>query len=151
MAGQEPDALTHCVRLLARRDYTENQLRERLERAGFDAGDSQRALELLTADGYVNDAQYAQRFVEDKRALSGWGHQRIARRLREVGVAPALVERALAAGEHDEMEAAVVLLRSRMAPPRDDRERRRAHGLLLRRGYDSELAYAAVRALERES
>ena len=34
-------------------------------------------------------------------------------------------------------------------PPRDDRGRERALGLLVRRGYDLELAYDAVRAFER--
>jgi hypothetical protein len=35
-----------------------------------------------------------------------------------------------------------------MAPPGDDRERARAYGLLVRKGYESDLAYEAVRRFE---
>ena len=50
----------------------------------------------------------------------------------------------------DAREAAIELLRRRLSePPRDDRGRERALGLLVRRGYDLELAYDAVRAFER--
>ena len=35
-----------------------------------------------------------------------------------------------------------------MAPPRDDRERERAWQLLVRRGYETEIAYEAVRRHE---
>jgi SOS response regulatory protein OraA/RecX len=69
-------------------------------------------------------------------------------RLEQVGVEDHLIERALGVRDtDDELEAAVAVLERRMteAGPADDRARRRAAGLLLRRGYDSELAYAAVR------
>jgi SOS response regulatory protein OraA/RecX len=47
----------------------------------------------------------------------------------------------------DELEAAIAVLERRMAEggPADDRARKRAVGLLLRRGYDADLAYTAVR------
>ena len=52
--------------------------------------------------------------------------------------------------DHDELSAAVELLRRRIGrPPETDRERERALGLLVRRGYELELAYDAVRAFER--
>ena len=41
-----------------------------------------------------------------------------------------------------------MLLEQRLPPPRDDRERDRAWRLLVRRGYESELAYEAVRRHE---
>ncbi len=47
----------------------------------------------------------------------------------------------------DELEAAISLLRVRVpaGDPADDRARNRALGLLVRRGYDSDVAYTAVR------
>jgi regulatory protein len=88
------------------------------------------------------------RYAEDRRSLDGWGPERIRGRLEQAGIDAELIERALgvrdAAGE---LEAAVAVLEKRMtaAGPVDDRARKRAVGLLLRRGYESELAYAAVR------
>jgi regulatory protein len=80
-----------------------------------------------------------------------WGAERIERKLREAGVPAEHIEAALGTQTADEArEAAIDLLRRRLSePPRDDRGRERALGLLVRRGYDLELAYDAVRAFER--
>jgi regulatory protein len=55
----------------------------------------------------------------------------------------------VARGGGDELEAAVAILRRRYPrPPADDRGRKRALGVLVRKGYELELAYDAVRAFE---
>jgi regulatory protein len=142
------DALARCHALLARREYTAAQLRARLERAGIDEDIAAEAVAVLVADRYVDDAGYAQRFAEDRRNLQGWGAERIRRRLQEAGVSESLVESAVAGQEPGaELEAARELLRRRgLDAPADDRERQRAFAMLVRRGYGSDLAYAAVRA-----
>ena len=68
--------------------------------------------------------------------------------LAEALVADALSDRDAAA----ELEAALALLRRRLgdAIPATERERERALGLLVRKGYDLELAYDAVREFERD-
>jgi regulatory protein len=105
------------------------------------------ALDELRTRRYVDDAGYAERFAEDRRALDGWGPERIRVRLEQVGIDDELIQRALGVREEaDELEAALGVLARRMtAGGPDDRARKRAVGLLLRRGYASELAYAAVR------
>jgi hypothetical protein len=50
-----------------------------------------------------------------------------------------------------QLERAIALLRGRGIACASDRERDRALGLLVRRGYPLELAYEAVRAVERGS
>jgi len=64
---------------------------------------------------------------------------------------PLLVAAALAQqASGDELAAAVALLRRRFrTPPANDRERNRALGVLVRKGYENDLAHEAVRALER--
>jgi len=105
----------------------------------------------LSAQGYLDDARYAHRFADDRRELDHWGAERIERRLLAAGVDPDLVAAALMQQANgDELAAAVALLRRRFpTPPADDRERNRALGVLVRKGYESELAHEAVRALER--
>jgi regulatory protein len=153
----DPDRLQHALdlayRYLGHRDRTVAEVRERLsaERVAPDVVDE--AVEELRHLGYLYDARYAQRFVEDRRSIDAWGAERIERRLLAVGVDAALVAAAL--GEHgagEELEAALAVLRRRFAqPPAHDRERDRALGLLVRKGYELELAYDAVRAFEREA
>jgi regulatory protein len=97
--------------------------------------------------GYLDDARYAQRFAEDRRRLDGWGSERIARRLRELGVDRDHIDAAIAAQDpEEEMAAAVELLRRRCPdPPATRAERDRALGILVRRGYAPDLAFDALR------
>ena len=87
------------------------------------------------------------RFAEDRRRLDGWGSERIARRLRELGVDREHIDAALADQDpEEEMEAALELLRRRCpSPPQTRAERDRALGILVRRGYAPDLAFDALR------
>jgi regulatory protein len=105
---------------------------------------------LLAEAGAIDDAGFARRYAEDKRALAGWGSDRIAKSLEGRGVAPEHIEAALAGeDEAGQLDRAVELLGARGIRCESERERDRALGLLVRRGYPLELAYEAVRAAER--
>ena len=102
--------------------------------------------------GYLDDARFAVRFAEDRRTLDGWGRERIEQRLAAAGVAAEHREAALAGSDAaGELEAALELLERRFPPlpPEDPREAQRAYGVLVRKGYDTELAGEAVRAHRR--
>jgi regulatory protein len=95
----------------------------------------------------LDDARYAERFTEDRRGLMGWGPERIEQDLSRRGIPAELIEPALAVrGRDDELEAARGILAQRFGRLEDDRARNRAWQMLVRRGYDAELAYDAVRA-----
>jgi regulatory protein len=95
----------------------------------------------------LDDARYAEQFTEDRRSLSGWGPERIELELARRGIPTELIEPALARrSREDELAAASQLLAERFAGLEDDRARNRAWQLLVRRGFDSELAYDAVRS-----
>ena len=101
----------------------------------------------LEGTGVLDDARYAERFTEDRRSLAGWGPERIERELERRGVPADLIEPALARrSREDELGAARGLLAERFEGLDDDRARNRAWQLLVRRGFDAELAYDAVRA-----
>lgn len=153
-------ALQRAYRYLGHRDRTVAELRRHLLGKGVPEAIAEAAIAELEQQGYVDDARFARRFAEDRRRLDAWGSDRIERRLRELGVGRAEIAAALreleeAAGDDaglGELEAAVTLLRRRFpAPPETDRDRERALGLLVRRGYDLELAYDAIRAHGREA
>ena len=134
-------------RALNRRDRTELELRGILAERRVAPEDAELVMAELLEGGFVDDARFAQRFADDRRRLDSWGADRIDRRLRALGVAPEHVAAALA--EQDaagELDAAVALLRRRLsAVPATPRERDRALGLLVRKGYDVELAHDALR------
>jgi regulatory protein len=132
---------------LNRRDHTEAEMARVLARKRVDPATIDALIAELREQGYLDDGRYAQRFAEDRRRLDAWGPERIERRLAELGVAREHVEAAL--GPRDEttdLDAALALLARRFpAPPATPRERDRALGVLVRKGYALELAYDAVR------
>ncbi len=143
---------------LNHRERSEQELRVQLERKGVCAETAEACLVELTAQGYVDDSRYAVMFVHDKRELEGWGSERIRRGLAQRGIGRDRIEAALAeheaqwAGGESELDRALALLARRFpAPPRERRERERALGALIRKGFESELALDALTAYARGS
>jgi regulatory protein len=145
-------ALALAYRFLNRRERTEFEVRRQLERKGVGATFSDRAVAALTEQGYLDDARFARLFVQDKRELEQWGEERIRRGLLARGIDRDLAADALAEGEgsadepaQTELDRALGILRLRFpSPPRERRERDRALGVLIRKGYDPELALDAL-------
>src|SRR5207247_1477484 len=117
---------------------------------GVGEAEIEEVIALLIEAGAIDDASFARRYAEDKRQLAGWGPDRISAALEGRGVAREHIEAALG-GEDEEaqLERAVALLGDRGMSCADGRERERALGLLVRRGFSLELAYEAVRTVER--
>ena len=134
-------------RSLNRRDRTVAELARHLAAKRVEPDAIEVVIAELLDQGYLDDDRYARQFADERRRLDGWGAERIERRLRELGVAAELVEAAVAARDVEgELDAALGLLRRRFAdPPATPRERDRALGVLVRKGYALDLAYDAVR------
>jgi regulatory protein len=146
-------ALDAAYRHLNRRERTYGEMRAHLIGRGFDSPTVDAALDDLREHGYVDDARFARMFAEDKRALEQWGSERIERALLARGVDRELA--AAAVNDHDpeaEADRARELLERRFrSPPADARDRDRALGILLRKGFDGELALDAIASYARES
>jgi regulatory protein len=129
------------------RDRTEAELRGYLDGKGLDAGDVEQSIATLRDQGYLNDARYARLLAQDKRSLEGWGSERIRRTLSARGIDRDLIEDALAEDEAPaaELDRAVALLRRRFPSPlQERRDRDRALAVLLRKGYEVDLALDAL-------
>ncbi|MGH2914844.1 MAG: regulatory protein RecX [Solirubrobacteraceae bacterium] len=159
--GEVDLRLEHALGLacadLNRRSHTVSEVALRLARNGVAEDVVQAAIESLVAANLLDDERFARAFVSDKRELGQWGSDRIRRGLLARGIAPELAAAALeqpvpAWGQEpqSELERALELLRRRFpTAPHDRRERERALGVLLRKGYDSELALDAMAAHRR--
>ena len=136
-----------AYRLLGHRARSREELRRRLLAKQHEPAAVDELLERLTAEGFIDDAAFARSYAADKRRLAGWGDARIRRGLRELGVPSADADETLGVqNEGDELERALALLRRRGVPKAPlDAARRRAFQALLRRGFSSASAHAAVR------
>jgi regulatory protein len=147
-AARLQHALDLSYRYLGHRDRTVVEMRRHLEAKRVEPDTIDAAVAELGEQGYLDDARFARRYVEDRRRLDDWGNERIERKLQGAGVPGDLIAAAFTAGdEHDELEAAIAVLARRFrVPPESDRDRDRALGFLVRKGYELDLAYDAIRA-----
>jgi regulatory protein len=146
-------ALDLSYRYLGFRDRTVLEVRRHLEAKRVEPDTIEQTVAELGALGYLDDARFARRFVEDRRTLDSWGNERIERKLLASGIEADLVATALAGGDAAESQfdaALAVLTRRFRTPPETDRDRDRALGFLVRKGYELETAYDAIRAYGRD-
>src|SRR3954451_4006593 len=150
MTDPRQRALERALKPITVRERTETEVREVLTRRGYEREVIGDVVRSLREEGLVDDAGYARRFAEDRRLIDQWGSDRIARDLARRGIGQDLIEGALSGGDtDDEMAAAIQLLGRRFPMPFEgDRERDKAWRMLVRRGYQPELAYSAVRRHE---
>ena len=147
MRDENQRAVDLAYRALGQRERTVVELKAYLERKRVEPESIEHAVAELIDAGFLDDARYAERFAEDKRTLERWGSERIERDLCRRGVPRHLVDAVIDSHDRsDELDAALTVLAERMPePPADEKARDRAWRLLVRKGYEPELAYEAVR------
>ncbi len=147
--GRENGCHDVALRLLAGRDLTTSQLRERLRQRGLPADETDRTLDRLTRAGLLDDARTALAHARRTVQVKLRGRQRARRELESLGIDPPVVERALAA-VFDEVDEAAVLERAIAkragGPIRTRAELRRLHQALLRQGFARDQVTAALLA-----
>lgn len=146
------EAFERALEALSHRERTSAELVSWLRDRDYAPDEIAQAVERLVEAGALDDERFAREFAADKRELRGWGPDRIRGALAERGLDAQTIEAALAPdGPAEQLERAIAMLERRGEPPDDERARARALAYLARRGYDSEIAYEAVRGFERRA
>lgn len=131
--------------LLVRREHSRKELTRKLTARGVEAEDAQAAVERMTAEGWQDDARFAELLVRS-RANNGYGPLRIRAELGMHGLDRDTVAAAMEAYDGDWTENARDLARRRFPGRLDDRAiQRKAADFLLRRGFSGDQVRAAVR------
>lgn len=141
-----------AVQAITRKERTIAEMREWLAGREVPEEELEFTIERLISIGELDDESYARRYAEDKRELRGWGPERIRETLVSRGIDSQTASTAAAAESHEEqIERATALLSERRRDLTQEAERARCLAFLGRRGYDYEVAYAAIHRLEREA
>lgn len=137
MERERARTLDLATQALARRDFSERGLRERLSRAGVGSAELEEALAALRRGGLLDDERFAQRRAQ-ALADRGKGDAAIRFDLGQQGVGQELVEDALAALEPERGRAERIIARLGNGP--------KTARLLASRGFDHEVAELALEA-----
>jgi len=130
--------------LLARRDFTSQELRAKLDAKGFATAATAAVIADLIRAGLLNDERYAQNYVA-YHAGRGQGPVRIAAELRRRGLAADLIDGALAGGpEWGALARKVCRAKFGPQPPASWAQRARQARFLQYRGFSSDHIRAAT-------
>lgn len=144
-----------CLRLLTGTPRTRKQLADALRKREIPDEAAEEVLSRFEDVGLIDDAAFADAWVESRHHGRGLARRALVRELRTKGVDSAVIDEAVGQldSEQEEATARVLVarkLRSTRGLDRDKRLRRLA-GMLARKGYGEGMALRVVRqALEEE-
>ena len=148
---REEQARDLCLRLLTVRARTRVELEKQLAKRGYPDDVSTVVLDRLTQVGLVDDADFAEQWVQSRRATAGKGKRALAAELRTKGVDNDVITAGLAdidAGAERQRAEQLVrdkLRREKLVDGDEAKIARRLVGMLARRGYSQSMAFDVVK------
>ena len=147
--SREEQARALCLRLLTARARTRAELSAQLVKRGYLDDVRDVVLDRLARVGLIDDAEFAEQWVESRRSSAGKGKRALAAELHTKGVDNDVITTVLAGidagAERDRAEQLVqAKLRRENLDGDQARVARRLVAMLARRGYDQTMAYNVV-------
>jgi regulatory protein len=139
--------------MLARRELSEAQVRQRLSRRGESQPSIDEAVARLKAERSIDDERVAGAIARTQTSVRGRGKRRVLQQIEAAGIAKSVAARAVDEAFHD-IDADALLSaslskrlrgRERIA---DDREFQRLYRYLLTQGFDTDRILAHLRKLQ---
>ena len=134
--------------LLAVRPRSRRELQRRLRQAGFEDEEVEDTLERLEGVGLIDDEAFARQLAEHQLGARKAGRRSVERALAAKGVAPETTRAILAEAPEREEERALELATSRagrLGGLDPTKAFARLSSMLVRRGYDADVARRAAR------
>jgi regulatory protein len=97
-------AYDRSLNLISHRLRSEWELRDYLKRKDYDEDVQEATVSRLRDRGYINDAEFARRWVENRRLLKATSKRRLAQELRQKRISDEIINQTLEADETDELE-----------------------------------------------
>jgi regulatory protein len=146
---QESVARTIALRKLAAAPQTRAQLYDAMRKRGVPEDVRDRVLDRFGEVGLIDDAMFAQAWVESRHTGRGLAKRALAFELRRRGVEPAVVDEAMSMLPAEQEErTARALVTAKLSSTRGQEpaaRTRRLAGMLARKGYPPGLAFRVVR------
>lgn len=129
-----PALRQYCLTLLARRDYSEFELTQKLSARGASAEQITAVLSHVQAKGWQSDTRFVENYTQ-YRTNKGIGPRKLAYELRNRGIEPTLIEDVVDETVWLEKAKLVRIKRFGAALPANPAERAKQVRFLLQRGF----------------
>ncbi len=152
-ADEAAKATTAALAFLATRPRSEQEVRRRLLRKGFASGAIEATISRLYDWRYLDDAEFARRWVEQRATYHPRGRRLLQHELHHKGIDRQTVEATIGEADLDEAAAALELARAKIRSYHGLEPavaRRRLGAFLARRGYNWDIVRQALDAVTRQ-
>lgn len=144
------------LKMLARRELSETQVRQRLARKQHDAGEIDAAVERLRSERAIDDARVAAAIARTETTIRRRGKIRVRMQIERAGIAKAVARHAIdeVFGAIDDDELMEGSLNKRLrghASIADDREFQRLYRFLVGQGFESDRVLRRLNRLRRDA
>ena len=131
------DAKNYAFWLLGRRAYTKREMYDKLIKKEYGDDCCNDIIEYLEGEGYLNDADYAEKYTNDAINLKKHGVMRIKTDLHRKGIDGEIIDKLFEEMESLDAETikAVIERKAEKFDLSDKKQRDRLIGYLLRRGF----------------
>jgi len=150
---QTKRAIASALNLIAYRPRAAGELRSKLRERGYPPESIDNAIARVRDLGYLDDRDFADRWVESRQMHRPRSTRMLARELQQKGVAREVIEETLEEAEIDEFADALALAERRAASLRGldvPTRERRLSSFLARRGYGYDVIRRVLEALGAE-
>ena len=142
---------TDALRMLARRELSEAQVRQRLHRRGHPDDEIDTAIARLIADRAIDDARVAEAIARTETSVKRRGRLRVARQIESAGIAKSTARRAVDEVFADldprtHLEAALSKRLRGSARIEDDKQFQRLYRYLVGQGFEHDQVLRALDA-----
>lgn len=142
--GEDAKALDRALRLLGARPRSYDEVHSRLRQAGFGDDVCQRVLHRLQQQGYIDDAEFVQWWLQNRNQFRPSGRYALSAELRQKGIANELIQQALAAQDDNTLALAAARQRAYRWRQLDKQHyQQKMLAFLQRRGFAYEVARVA--------
>ena len=124
-----------ALNLIMRRPRSRWELEDYLKRKEYSPAIIETILSMLSKRGYVNDEDFARRWVENRRLLKSTSRRWLTQELRQKRVADEIIEIVLANDETDELEVLRELIKRKRKQAKYE-DRLKLMQYLVRQGYN---------------
>jgi regulatory protein len=147
-------AYLDALKMLARRELSEAQVRQRLGRRGHDSDAIEKAVSRLRDEHAIDDARVAEAIARSEASAKGRGRLRVQRKIEMAGIARATARTAVdeiyTAVDPDALVDAAISKRLRgRTSIADEREFERLYRFLIRQGFEPDRVMRALKARSR--
>lgn len=148
LSEEKKKAIDYSMKLLGFRSRSVKELENRLGKAGFSQDTLIMTIDYLKEQGYLNDAAFANMWIDERLRLKSLGRNRLRQELIEKGIDKKIIDEQLSNySDENELEHALSCARKKYEKARNldpKKSRQRIYQFLLYKGFDSAVAAEVV-------